>query len=383
MKKACLVALMGVLACSSTDDSRSGVDSDNDPSTGDGDGDGNNDEGGDGDGDGDGDGGDGDGDGEFCEEHGVRSDRVTPDILIVLDRSGSMDASQNGGVDRWGGSRDGVKAITEALDTTINFGLMTFPSDEECGTGSVNVPVGPETAGAIAQTLDAMDPNGATPTRVSLEAARDALLSIVPGPDEVARPKYVLLVTDGAPNCEEGSMPPIPDTSVCLTAPDPFQCITDLLAMAASAVDQAAVDATVSAIQDLAADGVKTYVIGYSTQNVANLAAALDMMAAAGNTGDTQHRPVENRDNLVQEFEEIAGVAVSCEFVLDEAVDDPSKVLVTLDGEKLTVNEPDGWTISADNRKVTVQGSACTTLQSGGDHKLLVQLKCEVVDPIL
>jgi hypothetical protein len=380
MKKACLVALMGVLACSSASDGRrSGpVDSDNDPSTGDGDG--NNDEGGDGDGDGQ---GDGDGDGEFCEEHGVRSDRVTPDILIVLDRSGSMDPSQNGGVDRWGGSRDGVKAITEALDTTINFGLMTFPSDEECGTGTVNVPVGPQAASAIAQTLDPMDPNGATPTRVSLEAAKDALLAITSGPDEVARPKYVLLVTDGAPNCEEGSMPPIPDTSVCFTAPDPLQCITDLFAMAANAVDQAAVDATVAAIQELAAEGVKTYVIGYSTQNVPNLAAALDEMAAAGNTGDTQHRPVENRDNLVQEFEEIAGVAVSCEFVLDEAVDDPSKVLVTLDGEKLTVNEPDGWTISADNRKVTVQGSACTTLQSGGDHKLLVQVKCEVVDPIL
>jgi hypothetical protein len=382
MRKACLVALMGVLACSSANDRRSGpVDSDNDPSTGDGDGDGNADEGGDGDG-GDGD-GTGDGDGEFCEEHGVRSDRVTPDFLIVLDRSGSMDPMQNGGVDRWGGSVEGVKAITQALDTTVNFGLMTFPSDEECGTGQVNVPVGPQAAAAIAQTLDPMGPNGATPTRVSLEAARDELLSIVPGPDEVARPKYVLLVTDGAPNCEAGSMPPIPDTSVCFTAPDPLQCIADLFAMAASAVDQASVDATVSAIQDLAQDGVKTYVIGYSTQNVQNLAAALDQMAAAGNTGDTQHRPVEDRDSLVQEFEEIAGVAVSCEFVLDEAVEDASRVLVTLDGEKLTINEPDGWTISADNRKVTVQGSACATLQAGGDHKLLVQVKCEVVDPIL
>lgn len=81
------------------------------------------------------------------------------------------------------------------------------------------------------------------------------------------------------------------------------------------------------------------------------------------------------------EFEEIAGVAVSCEFVLDEAPEDPSHVQVTLDDEQLNLNEPDGWIISEDRKKVTVQGKACQEIPDGTKQKLLVKVLCEVVVP--
>lgn len=251
--------------------------------------------------------------------------------------------------------------------------------------GTVNVEIAPNNAASIASALDGLGPDGATPTRISLEAAREQLASIVVGPDEPTRPKYVLLVTDGAPNCEDGAGAARPDTSHRQALlPDfaaVFQCIADVTAMAANAVDQAAVDGTVGAITDQVGDGVKTYVIGFSTKNVPNPAAALDPMANAGDTGDTAHRAVEDEAGLVTEFEEIAGVAVSCEFVLDEAPEDPSYVQVTLDDEQLNLNEPDGWIISEDRKKVTVQGKACQAIQDGTKQKLLVKVLCEVVVP--
>src|SRR4051794_12624064 len=58
------------------------------------------------------DGGSGSGSGNGCSDAVVRNNRVTPDILIVLDRSGSME--MNG---RWDPSVKGVESITKALDS--------------------------------------------------------------------------------------------------------------------------------------------------------------------------------------------------------------------------------------------------------------------------
>src|SRR5688500_1262852 len=112
-----LAALLSAgAACSSDDDDKTrGGGS----ITGDDDGDG---DGGDADGDGssaDGDGaGDGDGQDGICEEVGVRADQTTPDMLIVLDRSGSM-----GEEGRWEPSRAAVVSVTEQLEAAIRFGL--------------------------------------------------------------------------------------------------------------------------------------------------------------------------------------------------------------------------------------------------------------------
>src|SRR4051794_8213497 len=104
----------------------------------------------------DGDGGSGSGPENGRSAAGGPHNRVTPDILIVLDRSGSME--MNG---RWDPSVKGVESITAALDSQINFGLMTFPSDDRtvqytCKAGAIQVPVGAKTAATIKRTLDPM-----------------------------------------------------------------------------------------------------------------------------------------------------------------------------------------------------------------------------------
>jgi hypothetical protein len=322
----------------------------------------------------------------------VGTGRVSPDILIVLDRSGSM---RMGGVDRWGPSVAGLKTITTSLQDRVSFGLMAFPGTGmgggmsggtnpldclaltdpfalaecfansipagiggTCDAGSLNVPIVSNNAAAIAAALDAMVPNGATPTAVTLQAAHAELKKNQAGPDETGNAKYVLLVTDGAPNCSGGNM-----------------------GGGGSGQDPAAVDASVAAIDAMAKEGIKTYVMGYGTQSDAMLKAALDRMAVAGDTGDTQHHPIEDEQGLVSTFQQITGVLLSCEFVLDQAVLDQSYVKVTFDGTQINPGD-NGWALSADKRKVTLQGGACEMAKQEG-HTISVTVHCDPVPPLL
>lgn len=327
-----------------------------------------------------------------CEAKTVGSGRVTPDMLIVLDRSGSM---RMGNVNRWDPSVSAVKTITAQLGSTINFGLMAFPgmagataspipmqdcnaltdivdqlaciagnaavtgiqNIDSCGAGSVDVPIGPNNGAPIAAALDRMAPNGATPTAATLKAAHGALGASIAGPDDVVPPKYVLLVTDGAPNCANGGGRGGNN----------------------GGIDPAAVDQSVAEITAMAKDGIKTFVIGYNTKSDAQLSAALDRMAQAGDTGDKQHHAIEDGNALVAEFEKIAGAAASCEFVLNTQPINASYVEVKLDGAQLKLNDANGWLLSADRRRVTLQGTACQAIAGMQQHTLSVRVLCEPV----
>jgi Mg-chelatase subunit ChlD len=308
-----------------------------------------------------------------CRPRVVRNQRVTPDILIVLDRSGSMNDNN-----RW-------RASVSALQSSINFGLMAFPGTAAqmpppssdpcaglpllerlvcqfqnggpsggwggpatCEAGSIVVPIEADAAPAISAALDNMAPSGNTPTSFTLREAHKLLGSGIGGPDEQVTPKFVLLVTDGEPNCEGNSVQ--------------------------------ALNSTVAAIEELAADGIRTYVVGYNTQT-GQAKQAMDRMAAAGGTGMKEHIAVENEQTLVAALEDITGRAISCTFVLEERPDDPTYVSVQVDGKPVFYNQPNGWTLSDDGKQVLIQGAPCDVLRSPGDHTLVVDVECQAVVP--
>jgi Mg-chelatase subunit ChlD len=303
------------------------------------------------------------GGGDGCEAHVAESRSATPDMLVVLDRSGSMNPARNReGTDRWGGSRAAVIEVTAAFDDRVRFGLMTFPSargvgDEDdlaCAPGMLDVALGLDTGDVIATTLQGLNANGGTPTAPSLEEALRVIGSAKStNPDEVIPPKYVLLVTDGDPNCSGQSR--------------------------GDEVDELARTQTLAAIQALTDAGVKTYVVGYQTAGSV-FAAQLDRMAAAGGTGATAHRSVQNNADLTATMTEIAGGVVSCSFRLDAPVRDPGRVLVTVGGRQRNFNQAsDGWILEADNQTVTLTGAACTDVRAGKIFE--VQVTCFVVPP--
>jgi von Willebrand factor type A domain len=326
-----------------------------------------------------------------CEVVKVGTGPVVPDMLIVLDRSGSMKQEptnidcRNGvdlfnpvtyacfGVDcadpanansvlcggtqvinRWDPSVSALKTVTTTLQDRVSFGLMLFPDPNaprgagSCAVGDVAVSEDLNTAGSIAQVLDRTSPGGGTPTGPALQRVLTRVQSKDYDIDVAPPPQYVLLVTDGQPTCPGGNGGGGGDQDRALTT---------------------------QAITDLKNAGVTTYVLGYDAQLDPRFEDALNEFARAG--GTDRYRPVGDEQSLVAEIENITKRAASCSYQLAKKPADPSYVLVKLDGQQLNLGEANGWTIT--DRNVEVQGEACQALQGGGSHTLDVTVQCEKV----
>ncbi|NUP11908.1 MAG: VWA domain-containing protein [Polyangiaceae bacterium] len=150
-----------------------------------------------------------DGGGGFdeCVSETLPATLLPSDVLIVQDRSQSMDG------DKWTAA---VQAITGFADNAemvgLNVGLSFFPAanGDMCLTASYQdlpapVDVLPPNAAVIKEALYAIEPYGGTPTRPALESGFDALRSFILDQDEPRR-GVVILVTDGAPTeCDDNT----------------------------------------------------------------------------------------------------------------------------------------------------------------------------------
>jgi hypothetical protein len=315
-----------------------------------------------------------------CEIIRADADPQVPDMMIVLDRSGSM---TEGG--RWTPSVSALKRVTMELQSQIAFGLAMFPAPppdpsmviggafacltapdpqmcldmielQSCAPGGVITPIAIDNAAAIGMVLDQTIPGGGTPTPETLQTLVAEFANQSVDPDSIPPVKYILLVTDGQPTCPVGM---------------------------GSDVTPADVDASNAAMDALTAAGVKTYVIGYDTNTPGNeaLAQVLDGFAQRGGTGDTMHRPVEDEESLLMVLQSIASELVSCTYVLDNPPSRADFVLVKLDGMQINLNDPNGWMLVGD-RTVEVQGAACEQLRSTGSHSIEVSVQCSVVSPM-
>lgn len=304
-----------------------------------------------------------------CESVALTTRPGRANVLIVLDRSSSMYREAGfgiEGVDRWNPAVVAVRAATDALEDRVAFGLMLFANPDApagmtlCSAGKLDVAPEMGTAGAIAAELTG-DPNELTgswtPTAVSLDAARGALAGL-------EGRSYVVLVTDGAPNCNSAL-----DGRTCRCGSDTMSCADN----PRLCIDA---DRSVAAVEGLADAGIPTFVVGYDTSAWADV---LDRMATAGGTEHRTHIPVTDGASLESALEGIAGSVVSCVVDLDEPPFAIQYVHVTLDGADVpheSVAMGGGsWALSGD-RSVELRGAACETLRDGGEHTLRVTREC-------
>jgi hypothetical protein len=84
---------------------------------------------------------------------------------------------------------------------------------------------------------------------------------------------------------------------------------------------------------------------------------------------------------LRAELQRIAGVAISCTFVLDKAPPRADYVLVRVDGTQVNLDDPNGWRL-VNGRTIELTGAACDTLQRDGNHAVDAEVRCELVSPI-
>jgi hypothetical protein len=223
-----------------------------------------------------------------------------PDVLLIQDRSGSMNEDQDGltctggcgNNSKWSQLTAAVTSVVQANAGTVNWGLKYFPDDNACGASMPPaVAVASMNAAAVAASIAATAPGGDTPTRDAITSGATYLLSLADG-----NPKYLVLATDGLPSCPPGCASMTRPTTMCTQTDNPSE------------------DAMVEmAIADAAQQGIRTFVIGIG--NVATAQNTLNALAIAGGeaqTGaSTSYYAATDESALESAFTTIAN-AVAC-----------------------------------------------------------------------
>jgi hypothetical protein len=283
--------------------------------------------------------------------------RTPAELLVVLDRSGSMAAVTTPGRTRWLDARDAVIGAVRNAGN-LAWGLKVFPSigttGSACAVGTgVEVGVGFGHAGPIGNALLHAGPptaplGGGTPTEPAILAGTAYLKAVT-----TALPKYMVLVTDGQPTCAI-----LPNPVLSLQA--------------------AALEATIKAMTDAAAAGLKTFVIG---MGAAALGANLNRLADAGGmprAGEPRYYPAENQADLDTALQAISRAVTTCVFPLVTRPLDPDFVGVNVGSMRVPrdLDRIDGWDYANNGTAIEIYGSACDALKTGAAENADIHFGC-------
>lgn len=338
-----------------------------------------------------------------CSTANVAASFSQINMLIVVDKSGSMNTVPPGySNSKWVGAVNSLKEALKPGETLIRYGLMLYPYSTKTATttceladgdAAVNISVGSAatTVPAINELMGKTTPSGGTPTAKALDSA---LKYYTTGPGVVLDgPKYVLLVTDGGPNCN-GAITCAPETctanmdkspAVC-GAPDGVANCCDGTATAGSISPQSLCldDLNVlGRLQDLAAAGIKTFVVGIPGTEV--YASYLDTFAKAGGVPVTDptkthsYYEVTGESGLLETFNAITTSLVrSCKVPLQDTPKDLSNINVAIDCSpipKSTAGVPN-WHYDATLKSIVIEGTQCTRIETTGVNRVDVVLGC-------
>ncbi|MEO7035712.1 MAG: hypothetical protein ABI548_17400 [Polyangiaceae bacterium] len=353
-----------------------------------------------------------------CATLSVQTVEVVPTVDLLVDTSGSMfQQPAPFWTPLYNALMDPTAGVVKQLQDTTRFGFTSFTGT---GTGAMcpllqKVPYAINNYDPINAVYGAIlakynNQKWETPTHAAVDAAAADLVAFTPVP---AGPKYILLVTDGSPD-------------TCW-ANDP----------------QCGQDASIKAVQDAYAKGIGTYVLGIGDildpsadgcgagrcgkdylQDIANAgtgqpveptadanyvysscvtnsptkALAATYAASAGG-GMAPYYTVSGKGTasdealLVTAIKQALVQTRSCTFAMTATLPTgmTTGVKITTNAEKgmfsynsnpLTYNDPNGWTLSADQTGITLSGTTCASWKTAGGT-LTGSFPCEVTfDPI-
>lgn len=296
---------------------------------------------------------------EVCNAETHEPRRLPPEILIVLDKSSSMNESATNGpcgpgcLSKWSAVSSAIVDVVGATDSSANWGLKYFGSDTLCGVlPGVDVPVAPGNGAAIRTSILAASPASMTPTRLAEAAAVDYLKTL-----KTPNPKFIVLATDGLPNCG----------SLLFTLGDEA--------------------GTVSAVTDARAAGFPTFVVGISTMG-SGADATLNNMADAGGrarSGSTRYYPVASAAELEDALAKIAGQVATCTYPLSPASsrNDPNNVTVHVDNMTVPQDGSSGWDYSSPSHTaITFFGTTCNHIKANAGAKVEIFYGCPNQPPV-
>jgi hypothetical protein len=342
--------------------------------------------------------------GNGCASATVRSDVLPPNILFVIDRSGSMtcnpppltessaceaaparaDASQPS---KWEITRDALLTAIGKLPAAARIAVTYFSNDNQCGVSSIpSVPLA-ELGGvqrmALETSLRQVEPAGGTPLVGATILAYKylhtlALQGTLLGND------FVVLLTDGAQSEQCG------DESRCTTAEECTNLLTDQEAARAASPGS----------------DIRTFVIGAPGSEPARV--SLSKIARNGGTappgcdpaqGDCHFDMTRGADfsaSLSEALAAIAGEAITCELPLPAAKDtdfdpklvnvifssgDSSSARIVPEDTRTGCDTAQGWQYNDDVTRIRLCGSVCSDVRTDPKARVDVILGCPVVAP--
>jgi len=285
-----------------------------------------------------------------CGRTEFTATRLAPNVLILLDRSGSME-NTIGGQTRWDITKQATETVTTAFDADIRFGLATFSAclPGGCSPGTIVVDIADGNAAAIngflAPLLGRGSSNGAPPNYLcdsgDPETSTGPTLHFLVGDPSIqdpARVNAILLMSDGQESDCGGPAGPVG---------------------AAELYGQAI--------------PVLVYAVGFSSDADMD---QINAIAAAGGTGEGYF--ADSPDALLTAFESIATDVMRCDYLLGEIPPDPSKIYVYFNDDPTEIpNDPaDGWTYDAATNTIHFNGSYCDLLLGGSVSDIDIVYGC-------
>ena len=299
--------------------------------------------------------------GMTCGQSSVPVMPEPPDILIIQDKSGSMNEDDNGkscgnagcgATSKWTHLTTALSAVVQATDMTVNWGLKYFSDNNACGASAAPaVAVAPMSGAAVTNSIRGTQPGGNTPTRDAITTGAAYLATL-----KDTNPKFLLLATDGLPNCPTG----------CASMSNPNNSCT----MTDNPSEDAAAEA---AIMMAAAQGYQTFVIGIG--NVATAQNTLNQFAINGGQAQTgaatSYYAATDEASLEAALNKIVGVVASCTIPLTGVPANLTNVAVSVDDAagnptKVPEDATNGWTYTdATNTAIQLHGMYCDSVKGG------------------
>ncbi|HEY4183134.1 MAG TPA: vWA domain-containing protein [Kofleriaceae bacterium] len=282
---------------------------------------------------------------------GVQNLGDPPDMLVVLDRSGSM-LNNAGGAQKWASMKTALTSVVTGHQDEIKFGLLEFPSDGNCGAKATpDVGIGLNTGAGFTQFFanNTPGPNENTPAYLALAGALTYFNQIPVNPAG----RYVVFATDGLPNCLNG------------------------------VAGNTSINETIAAVQNLNNAGIKTYVLGFGSLD-ATATSTLNSAADAGGlprSGATHYYEAQNQTQLDSVLQTIAGgiIQPSCSFALQSLPPEPDNVTVLINGSPVprSGSHANGWDYSPNAQTITFFGSYCTMIENGASTDVSFSYGCK------
>jgi hypothetical protein len=315
--------------------------------------------------------------------------RATAQVVFVLDRSGSMQFTLQGDTpsplnrSRWQTLQGALAPVLTALEQNVEIGAKFFPDpvddDDQlvdpqvaCAVAN-NVDVAPVKSGSasILKVFDTTTPRGGTPTANAIEAASKYLSD--PARRSIAR--YMVLATDGAPNCNGQQ-----DERTCVcTGAGP--CSRDPINGPYSCLDDTrTIDAIRKAQTNL---GIATYVLGLGAPDRPEFTDTLERMAVAGGRsrpGSPRYYDVRTGEELGSALSEVQKDISRCAYVTPSRPNNPDAIDIVIDGRSIprdpTRQEGWDWT-DRDFGAITFFGKICTTLSTSTPPPATATVRCD------